>query len=149
VDARTAIKEPDNTEVGPGYPNVPPERRWIKVSPINRRRWENFKVNRRGYWSLWIFLALFLVSLFAEFIANDKPIYIHVNGRSYFPAVVTYADTDFARQPDPLMFGTAADYRDPYLMDLIKDQGGTVIWPPIRYSYDTQVSHPPPSRHGC
>jgi microcin C transport system permease protein len=143
VDARTAIKEPDNTEVGPGYPNVPPERRWIKVSPINRRRWENFKVNRRGYWSLWIFLALFLVSLFAEVIANDKPIYIHVNGRSYFPAVVTYADTDFARQPDPLMFGTAADYRDPYLMDLIKDQGGTVIWPPIRYSYDTQVSHPP------
>jgi microcin C transport system permease protein len=143
VDARTAIREPDNTEAGPGYPSIPPERRWIKVSPINRRRWENFKVNRRGYWSLWIFLALFLISLFAEFIANDKPIYIHVDGRSYFPAVVTYPDTAFARQPDPLLFGTAADYRDPYLMDLIKDQGGTVIWPPIHFSYDTPVTNPP------
>ena len=61
---------------------------WIfrfTLSPLNRRRWENFKVNRRGYWSLWVFLAMFLISLFAEFIANDKPIYIHVNGHSYLP----------------------------------------------------------------
>lgn len=143
MDARAGIREPDTTAVGPGYFNVPPERRWIKISPINKRRWENFKTNRRGYWSLWIFLALFLLTLFAEFIANDKPIYIHVNGQSYFPAVITYPDTAFAKQPDPLLFGTAADYRDPYLMDLIRQGGGTVLWPPIRYSYNTQVSNPP------
>jgi microcin C transport system permease protein len=84
VDARTGIKSEAATA-----PDTSVERRWIKISPINRRRWENFKANRRGYWSLWIFLVLFLVSLFAEFIANDKPIFIHVNGRLFFPAVFT------------------------------------------------------------
>ena len=93
------------------------------ISPLNKRRWENFKANRRGYWSLWLFLALFVISLFAEFIANDKPIYIHVNGQSFFPAVVTYPDTAFAKEQDPNLFGTAADYRDDYLMDLIKKEG--------------------------
>ena len=117
--------------------------RRFALSPLNRRRWENFKVNRRGYWSLWLFLALFLISLFAEFIANDKPIYIHVNGHSYFPALVTYPDTAFAKTPDPNLFGTAADYRDDYLMGLIKKEGGFVLWPIIRFSYNTQVSKPP------
>ena len=60
---------------------VPPTGKAISLSPLNKRRWENFKANRRGYWSLWIFLTLFIVSLFAEFIANDKPIFIFVNGR--------------------------------------------------------------------
>jgi microcin C transport system permease protein len=86
---------------------------------------------------------MFMISLFAEFIANDKPIYIHVNGRSYFPAVMTYPDTAFATTPDPNLFGTAADYTDDYLMDLIKKEGGFVIWAPIRYSYSTQVKNPP------
>ncbi|MGA2568733.1 MAG: ABC transporter permease, partial [Pseudolabrys sp.] len=122
---------------------MPPGRHWIAISPLNRRRWENFKVNRRGYWSLWVFLALFLISLFAEFIANDKPIYIHVNGHSFFPAVITYPDTAFAKTPDPNLFGTAADYRDDYLMGLITKEGGTVVWPLIRFSYNTQVSKPP------
>jgi len=117
--------------------------RRFALSPLNRRRWENFKVNRRGYWSLWVFLVLFLISLFAEFIANDKPIYIHVNGQSFFPAVVTYPDTAFAKTPDPNLFGTAADYRDDYLMGLINKAGGTVLWPLIRFSYGTQVSKPP------
>jgi len=143
VDARTGIKSPDTTAVGPAGLAVPPSRRFIALSPINRRRWENFKANRRGYWSLWLFLALFLISLFADFIANDKPIYIHVNGRSFFPAVATYPDTAFAKTPDPNLFGTAADYRDDYLMGLINQEGGTVIWPPVRYSYNTQVSRPP------
>ncbi len=143
MDDRTGIKSPDTTAIGTVELAVPPERRWISVSPLNRRRWLNFKANRRGYWSLWIFLVLFMVSLFAEFIANDKPIYIHVNGRSYFPAVATYPDTAFARQPDPMLFGTAADYRDPYLMDLIKKENGFVVWPLIRFSYNTQVSKPP------
>jgi microcin C transport system permease protein len=143
VDARAGIEQPDTTEVGPTYIGIPPERRWIEISPLNKRRWQTFKANRRGYWSLWIFLTLFLVSLFAEFIANDKPIYIHVNGHSYFPAVVTYPDTAFGKPNDPNLFGTAADYRDPYLIDLIKKEGGTVVWPPIHFSYNTQVSKPP------
>ena len=92
------------------------------MSPLNKRRWENFKANRRGYWSLWLFLVLFILSLFAEFIANDKPIFICVNGQPYFPAVITYPDTAFAKA-GPKLFGTAADYRDDYLMGLIA-QGG-------------------------
>jgi microcin C transport system permease protein len=143
VDAKTGIKSPDTTAVGVGGLVVPPERRVIAVSPINRRRWNNFKANRRGYWSLWIFLTLFILSLFAEFIANDKPIFIDVNGKWFFPAVVTYPDTAFAKEPDPMLFGTAADYRDPYLMSLIEKENGTVVWPPIRFSYNTQVSNPP------
>ena len=113
------------------------------MSPLNKRRWANFKVNKRGYWSLWLFLALFVISLFAEFIANDKPIMIHVNGHFYFPAVVTYPDTAFSKKPDPNLFGTAADYKDDYLMGLIRQEGGTVIWAPIRYSYNTRVDNPP------
>jgi microcin C transport system permease protein len=143
VDVRTAIKPPETTAVGPMGLDVPPEGRLIAISPINKRRWENFKANRRGYWSLWLFLALFVISLFAEFIANDKPIFIHVNGKSFFPAVMTYPDTAFAKTPDPMLFGTAADYRDDYLMGLITKEGGIVIWPPIRFSYNTQVSKPP------
>jgi microcin C transport system permease protein len=88
-------------------------------------------------------MALFVITLFAEFVANDKPIYIHVNGKSYFPAVFTYPDTAFAKEKDPLLFGTAADYRDDYLMDLIKKENGFVVWPPIPFSYSSQVSKPP------
>ncbi|HET9717517.1 MAG TPA: ABC transporter permease [Pseudolabrys sp.] len=142
MDARTGLKSPEKTAVTT-HPAVTPIRHAFRLSPINRRRWENFKANRRGYWSLWIFLALFIVSLFAEFISNDKPIFIHVNGRSFFPAVVTYPDTAFAKEEDPNLFGTAADYRDEYLMNLIEKEGGFIIWPPIRFSYNTQVSRPP------
>ena len=74
MDAQPSIKSPDNTAVGVGGLDVPPSRHWIKVSPLNKRRWESFKANRRGYWSLWVFLAMFILSLFAEFVANDKPI---------------------------------------------------------------------------
>ena len=143
MDVRAGTKSPDMTAVGVVGLAVPPSRRWITISPLNKRRWESFKANRRGYWSLWIFLAMFFLSLFAEFVANDKPIYIHVNGQSFFPAVVTYPDTAFAKTPDPNLFGTAADYRDDYLMGLIVKEGGTILWPPIRFSYGTQVSKPP------
>ena len=143
MDARTGIKSPDPTAVGVIGMDVPPERRLIAISPLNRRRWENFSANSRGYWSLWLFLAMFVLSLFAEFIANDKPIYIHVNGKSFFPAVMTYPDTAFAKDQDPNLFGTAADYRDDYLMGLITKEGGTIVWPPIRFAYNTQVSKPP------
>ena len=123
---------------------VLPGRHPLRLSPLNRRRWQNFKSNRRGYWSLWIFLILFVVSLFAELIANDRPFLIRVDGHFYFPAFVTYPETAFGGD-----FETAADYRDPYLQKLIADKGGTVIWPPIRYSYDTHnldLPTPAPSK---
>ena len=104
----------------------------VWLSPINRRRWENFKDNRRGYWSFWLFLVLFVLSLGAEFIANDKPFYVQHEGRSYFPVFMTYSETAFGGE-----FETAADYRDPYLQKLIAEKGGYMLWPPIRYSYDT------------
>jgi microcin C transport system permease protein len=102
------------------------------VSALNRRRWQNFKANRRGYWSFWIFLTLFFISLFAELIANDRPLFINFNGHWYWPAVVSYSETTFGGD-----FETAADYRDPYLQKLIADKGGTIVWPPIHYHYDT------------
>jgi microcin C transport system permease protein len=105
---------------------------WFTLSPLNKRRWQNFKTNRRGYWSLWLFLVLFFVTLFAEFIANDKPLFVSFAGKSYFPVIFTYPETTFGGD-----FETAADYRDPYLQKLIADKGGFMIWPPIRYSYST------------
>ncbi|MEX2033855.1 MAG: ABC transporter permease, partial [Xanthobacteraceae bacterium] len=110
----------------------PPKQRLFLLTPLNRRRWENFKRNRRGYWSMWIFLILFFVSLFAEFIANDRPFMIMMDGKVYFPAVIAYPETAFGGE-----FETAADYRDPYLKNLIAKKDGTVIWPLVRYSYDT------------
>jgi microcin C transport system permease protein len=121
---------------------VLPERHRFAVSPLNRRRWQNFKSNRRGYVSLWVFTILFVLSLFAEFIANDKPFYIRFDGRSFFPVFVSYPETAFGGD-----FETAADYRDPF--KLIAEKGGTMIWPPIRYSYSTHnldLPTPAPSK---
>lgn len=102
------------------------------MSPIGRRRWQNFKANRRGYWSTWVFLALFFVTLFAELIANDKPLLLRFDGEYYFPAFVSYPETAFGGD-----FETQADYRDPFLKDLIAAKDGRIWWPPVRYSYDT------------
>ncbi len=132
MDARVTGPVPETTAVSPIGLAVPPERRRFALSPINRRRWQNFKRNRRGYWSLWIFLVLFFVSLFAEVVANDKPFLITLNGKLFFPAVVSYPETAFGGE-----FETAADYRDPFLQKVIADKGGTIWWPLIRYSYDT------------
>ncbi|MBM3565156.1 MAG: ABC transporter permease [Alphaproteobacteria bacterium] len=117
------------------------------MSPLTARRLENFRANRRGYWSLWIFLGLFFMSLFAELIANDRPLLIGHQGRLYAPVLVSYAETDFGGD-----FPTDADYRDPYLVDKISAAGGWMVWPPVRYSYATvdrnlNVPAPaPPSR---
>jgi len=109
-----------------------PRRPFFSLSPINRRRWNNFKANKRGYWALWIFLVLFVVSLFAEFIANDKPLLIKFHGDYYTPILHAYPEIAFGGE-----FQTEADYRDPYVQDLIKEAGGWMVWPIIRYSYDT------------
>ena len=111
---------------------VPVTRRRFSPSPLNRRRWQNFKSNRRGYWSFWIFLVLFFVSLFAELIANDRPFLIKFDGHLYWPAFVTYSETKFGGD-----FGPPPIIAIPYLQKLIKDKGGTIVWPLIRYSYDT------------
>jgi len=123
---------------------VPPERQRIALSPINRRRWESFKANHRGYWSFWVFIVLFVLSLGAEFIANDKPLFIDFDGKYYFPVFRTYTETTFGGE-----FETAADYRDPYLRKIIADKGGYILWPPIRYSNDTHnldLPTPAPSK---
>jgi microcin C transport system permease protein len=103
----------------------------MTLSPITRRRLANFRANRRGYWSLWIFLAIFGVTLFAEFIANDRPLLVRYDGHYYTPVFADYPETAFGGE-----FGTAADYRDPYVRKLINDKGWAV-WPLIRYSYRT------------
>jgi len=104
-----------------------------RISPINRRRLDNFRANRRGYWSLWIFLFLFLISLFAEFLANDKPIFIQYDGQFFFPILVSYPETIFGGD-----FETEAEYSDPEVQNLIGKKGWS-IWPLIPYSYDTVI----------
>ncbi|PPR09223.1 MAG: Inner membrane ABC transporter permease protein YejE [Alphaproteobacteria bacterium MarineAlpha11_Bin1] len=104
----------------------------IRVSPLNLRRIENFKRNRRGRWSLWIFTALFLGTLPAEFIANDRPLIIWHQGSIYTPVLKTYAETVFGGD-----FETEAEYREPDVKDLIEKKGGWMIWPLIEYSYNT------------
>jgi microcin C transport system permease protein len=134
----------ETTTLTPLGEAVPPVPHGFRPSPLNARRWQNFKANRRGYWSFWIFLVLFAVSLFAELIANDKPFYVSYDGRSFFPAFVTYPETAFGGD-----FETAADYRDPFLQKLIAEKGGKMYWPPIRYSYATHnldLPTPAPSK---
>lgn len=103
----------------------------MRISPINQRRWENFKRNRRGFWSLWIFLFLFFFTLFAEFIANEKPLLVSYKGEFYYPVLVSYPETTFDG-----VFETEAVYRDPFVKDEI-EKHGWMIWPLIRYSYRT------------
>ena len=109
--------------------------RWFgrRVSPLTERRLANFHANRRGYWSLWIFAALFFFTLFAEFIANDKPLLVRFDGAFYYPVFVSYPETAFGGD-----FETEADYSDPFVIELIEEKGW-VVWPLIPYSFDTPV----------
>ena len=116
---------------------VAPPRKGL-LSPTNKRRWENFKANRRGYWSLWIFLVIFILSLFAEFIANDRPILASYKGELLFPVVVDYPEEKFGG------FLAQTDYRSDFITDEI-EANGWMIWPPIRYSYRTTNSYIPHS----
>ena len=118
-----------------------------RINPLTRRRLRNFRANKRGYWSLWIFLTLFILGLFAEFIANDKPLLLSFKGEIFAPVLIAYPETTFGGE-----FETEADYRDPFVSDLITETGGWIVWPPVRYSYrtinyDMPVPAPaPPSR---
>ncbi len=115
-------------------------------SAISRRRFANFRANRRGWWSLWIFLVLFVLSLFAELIANDQPLLVQYEGKFYYPLLKSYPETTFGGD-----FETATDYRDRFVRDEIAAKGW-ILWPPIPYSYQTinrELTVPapaPPSR---
>jgi microcin C transport system permease protein len=136
----------------------------MALSPLNQRRWRNFTRNRRAYWSLWIFAILFGISLFAEFVANDKPILVNYRGDYYMPIFKFYPETEFGGD-----FLTEAVYRDPEvqcliasggLIDCLDDPEGIIedaqdgevagepisagwsIWPPFPYSFDTAVDRP-------
>ncbi|MEH6725760.1 MAG: ABC transporter permease [Hyphomicrobiales bacterium] len=112
-----------------------------RFSPINQRRWQNFKGNGRGFWSLQIFLVLFFVTLFAEFIANDKPLLISYQGEFLTPVFVDYPEDKFGG------FLPVTDYRDPFVLEEI-EANGWILWPPIRYSYRTvnnEIPTPAPS----
>ncbi len=111
-----------------------------RLSPINERRWNAFKANRRGYWSLWVFLTLFIVSLFAEFIANDKPILVSYKGEWLMPVLVDYPEEKFGG------FLAVTDYKDPVNLKEI-NANGWIIWPPVRYSYPT-INRDDPGRPG-
>ena len=132
----------------------------MALSPLNQRRWRNFKANRRAYWSFWIFLVLFGLSLFAELLANDKPLLLRHKGAFYAPIFQFYPETAFGGD-----FRTEAAYRDPEVQCLIVAAGseacwddpagvlvearaqgtaggetiqkGWILWPPIPYSYNT------------
>ncbi len=105
-------------------------------SPTAKRRWRNFKANRRGYWSLWIFLVIFILTLFSELIANDRPILAYYKGELLAPVLIDYPEEKFGG------FLARTDYRDPFIRDEI-EANGWMFWPPIRYSYRTANSYIP------
>jgi len=109
---------------------VPSRQKTLRLSPLNQRRWQSFKANRRGYWSLWIFLALFGLSLIAEVIANDRPILAYYNGELLIPFAIDYPEEKFGG------FLAVTDYRDPVISEEI-EANGWILWPPVRYSYRT------------
>jgi microcin C transport system permease protein len=109
-----------------------------RITPLTRRRLDQFRANRRGFWSLWLFLVLFGVTLFAEFIANDRPLLIQYDGGWYMPVFHAYPETIFGG-----VFPSEADYHDPEVNKLIEAKGW-IVWPPIPYRYDTITSAPGP-----
>src|SRR5215469_17386244 len=119
-------------------------RTWLKLSPMNRRRLQVFKANKRGYYSFLIFTTLFVISLFAEFIANDKPLLVKYDGTLSMPIFKMYTEKQFGGE-----FETEADYRDPAVQQFIHEKNGWIVWPLIPYSYRTinrelQVPAPAP-----
>jgi len=115
----------------------------LTLSPIGQRRWARFKAHRRGWWSLWLFLLLFGLSLGGELIANDKPLLVEYQGQWYFPAFKRYTEQDFAGE---LPF--QPDYRSAQVRQLIEEQGGRMWFAPIPFGFDTvnyDLSEPTPS----
>ncbi|MEX0623299.1 ABC transporter permease [Saccharospirillum sp.] len=101
------------------------------LSPVTRARWLRFKTNRRAWWSLWIFTVVFALSLVSELVANEKPLLIWFDGKPYAPLIQDYTELDFGGD-----FDLMADYRDPFIQELI-EPNGWILWPPIPYAYNT------------
>ncbi|BDH45155.1 inner membrane ABC transporter permease protein YejE [Salmonella enterica subsp. enterica serovar Choleraesuis] len=100
----------------------------MHLSPVNQARWARFRHNRRGYWSLWILAAIFVLSLGSELIANDRPLVVRYQDNWYFPVIMDYAESDFGGP-----FATAADYQDPWLQAQIASHGW-MLRAPIHFS---------------
>ncbi|TDR89823.1 ABC transporter permease [Enterovirga rhinocerotis] len=118
----------------PAVPLAPKRSGWL--SPLNRRRWANFRAHRRGYWSFWIFLTLFTLSLGAELIANDRPIVASYKGELIFPIVKDYPEEKFGG------FLAVTNYRSPVIQQELAEHGWA-IWPPVRFRYDTFLTDSP------
>ncbi len=103
---------------------------WLRLTPLDRRRLDNFKANRRGYWSFWLFMILFIMSLLSNILANDRPILAWYKGELLFPAFVNYPEEKFGG------FLARTDYRDPVIESEINSHGW-MMWPPVHFSYDT------------
>ena len=118
---------------------APPRR--FALSPLNLRRWHNFRRNKRGYWSLWLFLALFGVTMLSDFIANDRPLVASYKGEILFPVLADYPEEKFGG------FLATTNFRDPFIQDEI-NANGWMLWPAVRYSYDTvnnEIATPAPA----
>lgn len=102
-----------------------------RFTPLTQRRFAQFRANRRGWWSLWLFILLFSISLGAELLANDRPLLVYFNGSLYAPVFRDYPETTFGGD-----FPSTANYRDAYLAGLIRERGW-MLWPPVRFRYDT------------
>jgi microcin C transport system permease protein len=138
LDERLKERRLDTVEPAPAAVQPPP-RKFFSLSPINRRRMASFRRNRRGFWSLWIFLALFIGTLFGELIANERPLVVGYKGEILFPVLFNFPESKFGG------FLATTDYRDPYIQKEIQGSGGWMIWPPIRYSDQTHnLSLPAP-----
>ena len=115
----------------------------MRLSPLARRRLRRFQSNRRGWWSLWLFVALFALSLGAGWVANDKPLVLKAHGDYYFPAFKRYTEQELGG-----VLPFQPDYRSDYVRDLIARQDGWMLFPPIPFSADTpnyDLGQPAPS----
>ncbi len=147
-DASVALAPSPSPARGEGAKSPPPvgrggERGRFRLTPLNQRRLAIFRAHKRGYWSMWVFLALFTVCLFAEFIANDRPLVVRFNGHWYFPVLADYSEDTFG----PDFLPTDADYSDPDVSRAIRAKGW-MVWPAIPYSYQTsmkRMAEPAPS----
>ena len=143
IESPLPQNQPPPEEASPTPSWLAPGRRWpdrFRLSPINARRWSNFKANRRGYWSLIVFLSLFGISIFAEFLANDRPIVMSYKGEILWPVLVDYPESKFGG------FLAVTDFKEPEILKEI-GENGWAIWPPIGYSYDT-INKDYPGRKG-
>ena len=132
--------EPGGDNAEPSGPEQARERAEVErrpwLSPMNQRRLDNFRRNRRGAWSLWIFLVLFVGSLFAEFIANDRPLIASYKGEILFPVLFNYPEDKFGG------FEARADFRGSFVANEVNAHGW-MIWPPIRFANSTTILNPP------